>query len=145
MPNQINKFNANFTCKGHLVGRCSAVVDSYAVNPLSAGRSRRVQCFSFSSHRKGYWCKDRTEQAGCIPLVPAPGNGEESGDTFAGCTGLSQAPSWYRPEHILIAESHTSHKVHSPVLPSGTGFLHSAAWEMKLGEGGRNNSAKPHV
>lgn len=143
MSNQRNKFNANFTCIGHLVGRCSAALDSYAVNPPSAGRSRRAQCFSFSSHHKGYWCRGRTEQAGCIPLAPVPRNGEESGDTFAGCTGWSQAPSWCRPQHILIAENHTSHKVHSPVPPSSTGFLHSTAWAMKLG--GWNNGAKPQV
>lgn len=141
MSSQRYKFNAEFTCKGHLVCRCSAAVDSYAVNPPSAGRSRRAQCFSFSSHHKGCWCRGRTEQAGCIPLAPAPGSDGESGDTFAGCTGWSQAPSWCRPQRILTAENHTSHKVHSPVLPSGTDFLHSAAWEMKLE--GWNNGAKP--
>lgn len=130
---QSNKYNANFTCKDHPVGRCSAAVDSYVVDPLSGGRSRRAQCFSFSSHHKGYWCRGRIEQAGCIPQAPAPGNGEGSGGTFAGCTGWSQAPFWCRPEHILIAENHTFRKVHSPVLPSGTGSLHPAALEMKLG------------
>lgn len=132
-----------FTCKGHLVGRCSAAVDSCVVDPLSAGRSRRGQCFFFFSHHKEYWCRGRTKQEGCIPRAPAPGNGEGSGGTFAGCTGWSQAPFWCRPEHILIAKSHTSRKLHSPALPSGIGSLHPAASEMKLG--GWNNSIKPQV
>lgn len=142
-PLIINKYNANFTCKDHPVGICFAAVDSYVVDPLSDSMSRRARCFSFSSHHKGYWCRGRTEQAYCILQVPAPGNGEGSGGTFAGCTGWFQAPFWCRPEHILIAENHTSRKVHSPALLSSTGSLHSAASGMKL-RGGKI-VWKPHV
>lgn len=122
----------SLTCIGHLAGRSSAGVGSLVADHPSPDRSRKAQSFSSSSHHRGGWCRGRTEHPGCTPQAPAPGTDATPGDTCAGYIGWSQVPVSCRPVHIQIVENHTSRRVHSPVLPLGTGFLHPAAWKMKL-------------
>lgn len=123
---------SRLTCRGRLGGRSSAGGGSSVEYPPSPGRSRRVRWFSSSFHHTGCWCRDRTGHPGCTPPAPAPGSAAGPGGTCAGCIGWSRAPAWCRPGRILIAENHTSHTGRSPVLPSGIGSHHPAAWKMRL-------------
>lgn len=123
------------TCTGHPGGRSSAGAGSSAADLPPPGRNRRARWFSSSSHHTGCWCRGRTGHPGCTLQARALGSAAGPGGTCAGCIGWCQGPVWCRPEHILIAENHTSHKGHSLVLPSSIGSLHPAAWKMRLRKG----------
>lgn len=118
------------TYTAHLWSSSSAGWGSWACPPfppLSRSPRRNMMGRWFSSGARHTECqsRDRRAEQSCTPLARAPGNavglyGISGG--YSCCQSLLLA--WCRPQHILTAGSHISHTIHSPELPSGTGFDH---------------------